>query len=132
MATSKRKGTEPQSIQHEVIEAIKPLIVRIAKTNELVELVLEKIASLNEDVGRGQNSFEKGFSQMKEEIALLNLKSEVKESPTLEISEFARRAGLSHKTIRNYLTDGKISYNQAGKGYKISIPTSELQKLKQM
>ena len=49
----------------------------------------------------------------------------------LSLKEFAEKAGLSIPTVRGMIERKQIGYNQAGEGKKITIPVSELLKIKQ-
>ena len=50
----------------------------------------------------------------------------------ISIKEFAEKAGLSIPTVRGMMERKQISYNQAGDKKKITIPISELLKIKQL
>lgn len=73
----------------------------------------------------------KHLQPLREEINRLLVIIET-DSKHLSLKDFASRSGRSEQTIRGLAEAGKIKFHQARPGCKITIPASEINKIKQL
>ena len=150
MATTKKVKEYPQSLHQEILQATKPILDKVSKLNQGVETLagrMEYLVKLLEERKESpkihnhveyidkealQSLIAEPFLKLHEDIRLLRIEVKNKEAPNLTISAFSKKSGRSVGTIRNYLDEGKLSYHQAGKGFRITIPVAELEKIKQL